>query len=188
MDIKYSIQFHSLWHSGSGESRGADLDSTVLRDNGGFPFIPGKTIKGIIKDAMLDSKGIDQPDEDIIQLFGKEAGRDNENPHGFTGKCHFTDAHMSVGLKSKIGENELMENLFEKVASISINNDGTARDHSLRTMEVAVPMTLYGEILDVPDNAGMLFNDAVKMVKRLGVGRNRGYGCCTLKIEKGYLV
>lgn len=42
MDIKYSIQFHTDWHCGSGLAAGADVDALVVKDKDGLPFVPGK--------------------------------------------------------------------------------------------------------------------------------------------------
>ena len=49
MDITYTIEFFSYWHCGSGLSAGADVDSLVIKDAIGMPFVPGKTIKGLIR-------------------------------------------------------------------------------------------------------------------------------------------
>ncbi len=47
-DLTIKIEFFSPWHCGSGPSAGADADSLVIKDINGLPFIPGKTIKGLI--------------------------------------------------------------------------------------------------------------------------------------------
>jgi len=51
MDITYTIELFSYWHCGSGLSAGADVDSLVIKDAKGMPFVPGKTIKGLIREA-----------------------------------------------------------------------------------------------------------------------------------------
>ena len=200
MDIKYRIKFHSLWHIGSGESRGADVDMTVLKDHYGFPYIPGKTMKGIIKDAMLDSFGIDDHNNITTRIFGTENNPDNPDDNA-NGECYFTNAELSSSFKKELigNKDNLLEFLFIREAKTSIspndrrNNDsitgihgnGVAKDGSLRTFEVAVPVILYGEVLNIPGEITKNFEDALGMIKRLGVGRNRGYGSCTVElIEK----
>jgi CRISPR/Cas system CSM-associated protein Csm3 (group 7 of RAMP superfamily) len=187
MKIKYRITFHSPWHCGSGEARGADLDAVVLRDNEGFPYIPGKTMKGIIKDGMLDSLGRDDPDDTIFRLFGKETKDGNQAEwDGKKGLCHFTDASFSEVFITEINkEPGLCDMLFAKVSSTAINVNGTADDHSLRSIEVVVPSVLFGKILNVPDDSREYFENAFKMVKRMGTGRNRGYGRCKIELIKG---
>ena len=51
--IKYKIEFFSNWHCGSGLAAGADVDSLVIKDNDGLPFVPGKTIKGLLSEAVF---------------------------------------------------------------------------------------------------------------------------------------
>ena len=53
-DLNIKIEFFSPWHCGSGLSAGADADSLVIKDINGLPFIPGKTIKGLIREAVED--------------------------------------------------------------------------------------------------------------------------------------
>ncbi|MDE6805090.1 MAG: hypothetical protein K2J29_10705, partial [Muribaculaceae bacterium] len=54
MDIRYRIEFFSDWHCGSGLSAGADVDALVIKDDCGLPFVPGKTVKGLVREAMED--------------------------------------------------------------------------------------------------------------------------------------
>ena len=52
--IEYTITFLSDWHAGSGLSSGAEADAVVIKDSNNLPYLPGKTIKGLVKDALLD--------------------------------------------------------------------------------------------------------------------------------------
>jgi len=45
-----SLKMISDWHIGSGSSRG-EIDSEVQRDADGFPYIPAKTLNGILRDG-----------------------------------------------------------------------------------------------------------------------------------------
>ena len=51
-----------------------------------------------------------------------------------------------------------------------------AKDHSLRDIEVVIPITLYGTIEDIKDKDKIL--KALKLIKRVGLNRNRGLGRC----------
>jgi CRISPR/Cas system CSM-associated protein Csm3 (group 7 of RAMP superfamily) len=51
MRINYKIEFYSYWHSGSGLSIAAGADLRVNKDKDGLPFIPGKTLKGLLREA-----------------------------------------------------------------------------------------------------------------------------------------
>ena len=53
-----------------------------------------------------------------------------------------------------------------------------------RKIETVVPCKLTGEILNVPDGAEKELEDAMHYIKRMGTGRNRGYGRCIITIVK----
>ena len=51
MTINYELKFFDYWHVSSGLCGGAALDSYVAKDSAGFPYVPGKTIKGLVREA-----------------------------------------------------------------------------------------------------------------------------------------
>lgn len=62
----FGLLAETFIHSGSGQSAGA-IDLPVMRERTtGYPFIPGSSIKGALKDAA-ESNGLD-----IDKLFGKQ--------------------------------------------------------------------------------------------------------------------
>ena len=68
-DIKYKITFYSNWHCGSGLAAGADTDELVIKDRNGLPYVPGRTIKGLLREAaMMLSQFISIPEESINRL------------------------------------------------------------------------------------------------------------------------
>ena len=54
--IKYEIEFFSNWHCGSGLAAGADVDALVIKDQEGLPYIPGRTLKGLLREAGLSPR------------------------------------------------------------------------------------------------------------------------------------
>ncbi len=187
MDINYRITFHSLWHCGSGESKGADLDALVIRDKFGLPYIPGKTIKGLIKDGMTTLVELNEnflASDDLELLFGRE----NQRNDGKVGCLFFHNASLPSLLSQYLAPKDgiLKQHLFVKLSSTAINPDkGTAVEHSLRSIEASVPMVLEGIIMDVPEKFKEKILMGMQMVKQLGVGRNRGLGRCTFELIEG---
>lgn len=47
--INYSIQIYTYWHCGSGLAAGADVDLLPVKNKKGLPYVPGKTIKGLVR-------------------------------------------------------------------------------------------------------------------------------------------
>lgn len=188
MDKIYSIKFDSYWHIGSGLSGGMQSDSLVLRDRNGFPYIPGKTLKGLIRQsAMILKEFKNDIDEDFItELFGREDKlKENEIDNRKPGKLYFTNACLSQSLQKKLDEDKNILMLYEKIASNRIDDTtGTTVKNSLREIEVCIPVTLFAKITDIPDDKGHLLEDCLKMVKRMGLSRNRGLGRCELKFTE----
>ena len=206
MDIHYSIKFHTDWHCGSGLAAGADVDALVVKDENGLPYIPGKTIKGLVREAMSDIIGFRQgcapssnneiqvdDSSDFITAFGYSGKLEYEEPKDEKedyklikhGAAFFTNAELNEDEKSAIVKQGLARFMYRSIASTAINENGIAVEHSLRKMEVTVPCTLEGNILNVPESLADDIIDALKYIKRLGQNRNRGLGRCSITAEKG---
>lgn len=181
MKIRYKIEFFSQWHCGSGTSAGADVDELVVKDIYGMPFLPGKTVKGLVREAVENYTQFSEETpgtkaEDVEECFGTEGEK--------AGCCHFTDAVLSKEVSDSIKKDGLQKYLYRKLTTTAIGEDGTAQEHSLRSMEVVVPCTLHGEITDVPEGMGEVMAKSLGLIKRLGQKRNRGLGRCDFKIEQ----
>ncbi len=184
MNITYLIQFHTDWHCGSGLSAGADLDALVVKDEHELPFVPGKTIKGLVREAVEDinlfsEKKIEEAD------FNKAFGFfDNDKDQKERGEMFFTNAELPNFEQESIIKSKLQEYLYRDLARTALDDNGIVKEHSLRKIEVAVPCTLEGQILNVTDDMVEIIEQALKYIKRIGVNRNRGLGRCTITIIK----
>jgi len=189
MTLKYKIQFFDYWHLSSGLSAGAKLDSSVTKDSNNIPYIPAKTIKGLVREMALE---LDLDCDFIDRCFGitsdkedrcyiKEPKEKDKDEKQIYTKCYFANASLDEKTHKEIRTNKLQNNLYDVIASTKIE-DGIAVDDSLREIEVVIPMTLYGEILDIPtqDDCNKLIK-CLKLIKRMGLNRNRGLGRCEFK-------
>lgn len=175
--IKYKIEFFSNWHCGSGLAAGADVDSLVIKDQNRLPYIPGRTLKGLFRDAAT----ILSDDKDTIGIiFGVSGDKEDHK----TGCAFFGNATIPVAEYHYIVEQGLAPHLYQSFASTSIDEKGIAKDHSLRKIETVVPCKMEGEILNIPDGAEHILEDAMHYIKRIGTGRNRGFGRCKISIRK----
>lgn len=180
MDIKYTVTFFSNWHCGSGLAAGADMDMLVVKDSMGLPYIPGKTMKGLLRENVdmlcQFSQGVSE--EDINKAFGHFRNANDVN----TGNLFFTNAELPLKERQAIIRHNAAEFLYQAVASTAIDNNGIAKDHSLRKIQVVVPCVLEGTILNVPEGMDGCIAKGLKMIKRLGHNRNRGLGRCQIEI------
>jgi CRISPR/Cas system CSM-associated protein Csm3 (group 7 of RAMP superfamily) len=186
--LKYKVKFLDYWHLSSGLSAGAKLDSTVVKDNDGLPYLSGKTLKGLVREMAEIIKLEEEKKNFIKKCFGDEGIE--------MGECYFSNAKLPKGIADEILENNLEDKLYDVIASTKIGKedkfkDGKqiekkdiAVDNSLREIEVVVPITLEGCI----DNVLSVYKDemiqALKMIKRMGLNRNRGLGRCEITITE----
>lgn len=175
--IKYEIEFFSNWHCGSGLAAGADVDALVIKDRNGLPFVPGRTLKGLLRDAATN---LSVDNEIVSTIFGVSGDEDGHK----TGCSFFGNATLPPAEYQYIVENGLSPHLYQTFASTRIDENGIAKDNTLRKIETVVPCKLEGEILNVPDDAEETIEDAMCFIKRMGTGRNRGYGRCKISIRK----
>lgn len=178
--IKYKITFYAQWHCGSGTSAGADLDALVIKDKNDMPFIPGKTLKGFVREAVENLVQLEGKDEELTARIGEAFGTEGKQ----TGSLHFSNAKLEDREYEAIVGNEAQQYLYNKVTTTSIDKDGVAKDHSLRSMETVVPCTLQAEITDVPTELRATIMRAFGLIKRMGLKRNRGLGRCEIKVKE----
>lgn len=182
MDIKYTIEFHTDWHCGSGLAAGADVDALVVKDSMGLPYIPGKTIKGLLREAIEEIRGFQKKgcDDSFIKTFGYFDSKEDMAK----GDTFFSNAELSQEEKDAILNQQLVRFMYRQIANTAIGKDGIAVGHSLRQIETVVPCTLGGQILNIPDSMKDEMTSALRYIKRLGQGRNRGLGRCTITITE----
>ena len=180
-NIKYKITFYTNWHCGSGLAAGADTDELVIKDRNGLPYVPGRTIKGLLREAAtMLSQFTDIPEESINRLFGK--GGDAAD-FGCRSDVSFTNATLSDKEQNYIIREKLVKHLYMSIASTAIDNNGIADDHSLRKIETTIPCCIHGLIMNVDEKDTDVLLQAFRWIKRLGLGRNRGYGRCEITKE-----
>lgn len=182
IDLKYTITFFSNWHCGSGQAAGADVDELVIKDYDGLPYVPGRTLKGLLRDAadlLVCHDGLDQ---DILdKLFGND---DNHGQHGeltTMGKLFFSNAELPE--RSTIAAQGLVNYLYQSFSATAIGDDGIAKDLSLRKIQTVIPCTLQGAILHVPDEHVAAIKKMASLIKHIGLGRSHGFGRCQMKIQ-----
>lgn len=175
--IEYKIEFFTDWHCGSGLAAGADVDALVVKDSEDFPFVPGKTIKGLVREAIEVVCG--SRTEEIKKAFGFFLDNKDEMQKGV---MFFENAELQSITKQTIKKQNTTKYLYRTIASTAIDENGISKEHSLRRLQVVVPCALNGVIHDVPDDLKEDITRALKYIKRLGVNRNRGLGRCMFSV------
>ena len=120
MDINYEIHFHSYWHCSSGLSAGADIDTLVFKNADNLPYVPGRKMKGLVRDAITDIcafKADEVMRESISEAFGTENSIENA---GIRSVMYFSDAVLNEKESRVIISRKLSRHLYQTVASTAI--------------------------------------------------------------------
>lgn len=191
--LTYRIEFFSYWHIGSGLTGSTYADGLVLKDTNGLPIIPGKILKGLLREAAetLNQLAPDMVKVDFINhVFGSKPKKVNgveedTNKKEDAAQCFFRTATLSQNLVEKLrNDANLKAGLYQTLASTAIDDEGQALTNSLRLLEVSVPLVLYATIEDFPSHYQEQLNYCLKWVKQMGINRNRGLGRCQFTIYK----
>jgi hypothetical protein len=163
-----TLEILSYWHCGSGLGRGPALDAVVRRGRNGLPILPGKTLKGLLRDAAREAEGLGLLEQGTSsRLYGSdpfEEERGAEEAEATLEACRYRTTrgicHIGTawpgGSQQEVacmkdwaeqpGSRLAVSQLFRSLASTKIDENGIASDKSLRSIEVVVPMTLYAEL------------------------------------------
>jgi len=173
--MKIRIQFFTYWHCGAGSSGGSNMDALVIKDKNGLPYVPGKTLKGHIREM---AETIDGSKEFVDSCFGKASIENDKNENRNEATCYFSNAALDEEI-----DPEISEYFFQSIASTKIESNGLAAEGSLREIEVTVPLTLYASIENCNNEKMMI--QAFRQVKRMGLNRSRGLGRCEISLVEG---
>ena len=198
-----TIDIASYWHAGTGRTSGSHVDRLVDKTSDGLPYLNGRHNKGLIRDAVsrADSWGwfndlapIQTEGQPLTDwLFGSRPDGDNDETRFETtsGQLLISNATLTKFEAHTLTRAEnaaLRKNLYRHIFSTAIEHaTGTAKEHSLRGIEVTVPLTLTAEVecLD-SQQAELVFaylDRAISLIDHVGGMRNRGLGRATLSLK-----
>ncbi|MFZ1413175.1 MAG: RAMP superfamily CRISPR-associated protein [Defluviicoccus sp.] len=170
-----TIDIRSWWHAGTGRGGGEDADAVVERDHDGLPFLPGRHVKGLLRDAAfrLEHWGALQSDTTRL-LFGNDPEAERElNHEGFRRDTHegglrISNATLPLSVRAQLRKAEKGTSraaLFGSLANTAIDEArGVAKSKSLRRTEVTIPLRLTSNITWSPPPGYPGWNDRERAV------------------------
>lgn len=185
MKYKINIEMTDYWHVGSGKGGGVEVDARVDLDADGLPYVPGKMLKGLIRDAYKRSFESDKE----IELFGSLSSSTDESIglkrlSTSRGLIFISDARIPLAVRKRINETSIKSSLFRQLHSTKINENGVAEEKSLRGMEVVVPTRLVAEMECPEEFFEEIKLSAMGLVTSVGAHRSRGLGRCKISFEE----
>ncbi|MBF0103541.1 MAG: hypothetical protein HQK77_21800 [Desulfobacterales bacterium] len=176
---------------GSGEGFGALIDTDIVFDDTGIPFVPSKRIKGCLLDSANEVEEMFNRSSILFQIdiettFGK-IGSATSGTVYFSNLTiddyHNTKTWLDYYLKSntypEILSRERILQTFTEIRQQTAIENGIAKDGSLRTIRVIKKdIEFYGEIQIENETDSIL--DTLMLAclnfRFMGTKRNRGFG------------
>ena len=185
--MKISIRLLSDLCCYSGEVYNTTVDTDVVYDDYGLPYIPAKRLKGCIREAALELYEMG-----LMPHYNAIFGKEGSDASAFTiSNARIKNYNAIVNGLNKFEDADFVNQ--QKVLSLYTylrtqtavdSKTGTAIENSLRTLRVLKKGLIFKANVDLKNNEYLEeFKNAVSMVKHMGVSRTRGLGLVELKVE-----
>lgn len=184
------FKIHSYWHAGTGSGEGANLDALVVKSPAGLPYLPGKTVKGLLREAMQTAEECGQVAKGVTEVLFGTTPTDPPQKTRFetvAGTLSFENATLGKDMEEWAKVNACkLSGLYAQLSSTRIEESGIAKDKSLRRIEVSVPLELTASVSSSKrgDEWFQALQLAAPLVRGLGAHRSRGMGRVTLEVKQ----
>lgn len=208
--INLHIELQNYWHAGTGSGSGTHLDALTEKDRYGLPFLAGKHIKGLLRHAVHRAEewgwfSASLPEgsaSDLETLIFGSRSQQEKREKTLPGMLRVDDAQLSAIESNFLKQNtEFKPFLYQEIYSTAINAAGTAKAHSLRGIEVVLPVVLVAELsLEVTaleathreqqkqwlqNNPSFAWLEQVlPLIDSVGANRTRGLGEAVLALKE----
>jgi len=187
-NYKIKIKLDSDTLIGSAEGYGATIDSDVVFDNCGLPYIPAKRVKGILKNAAFDLKNILDNAKinlniDIDKIFGK-IGTTGETSLFLSNLCLINLENTKDCIEfNKISFDSVIDYFTSVRRQTSMEtNKRVAKKHSLRTLRIVKKGFEFIGDIQFNEEYMALFALICQTARKMGTARNRGLGNITVTL------
>ena len=184
-----AFTFLSPWHMGSGYGEGPNLDAVPVKSPAGLPLIPGKSVKGLFREAILLAEEFGKLSAGTTrQLLGSRD--DTLSRYDSTPGClNFDSATLGEAMEAWAADRknaDTVRQLFMTLASTSIDQNGLASDKTLRRIEIAVPLTLTAKVNSTVQIRKLTetLQLAASLIREAGTHRHRGLGRVIVSVKE----
>ncbi len=193
MKYKLSIKLNSDLATSSGTGFGSLIDTDVCYDEYGFPYIPAKRLKGLLKEASLEYCEWSGEDlKKLDEIYGKE-GMKNSCPFKIS-DAYLENYDLFLQDLNKLPKKFQKYMTKQKIIDLftytrhqtAIDEEtGTGKENSLRSIRAVRKNNEFTSLLEINDSLDKSFiENSLKFLKHIGMNRTRGFGEITCKLEE----
>lgn len=176
------ICLDSEWLIAGGESTLGTADMAPMRDVEGLPTIPGRTLRGLLREAVSLIDDCERSAH-TQRIFGtRKSATDTANEGD--GTLRVSNALLIDNIAKDCNTTDARADLFATIRRTALDTaTRSAKTGSLREMEVAIAgLELVADLECATDFDLQLLAFAAGLVRSLGHSRSRGLGRCHLEI------
>lgn len=184
--MKLRIELLSDLCSGSGDVYNSSVDTDVVYDDYGFPYIPAKRLKGCLREACLELMEFGAVGgEEYESLFGREG---NQSSRFTLGNAYLEEYEAMIDDVRSVKDSVLTHpqrvlGLYTYVRTqTAMTPEGAAKENSLRTIRVVKKGLVFEADLQTGEKEAKLLRDIAGMVRHIGMGRTRGLGLIQMQV------
>jgi CRISPR-associated protein Csx10 len=196
MNLTLTTQSYVLFGSGEGH---ALIDADTTFHTSGFPYVPGRRIKGLLRESLMEVMEMFGENADAIaaavgRLFGTAGSKGPEGGlvipnlylHGW--KTLLKDLKTARDVNPVVFHIDNVKRHYCSEVPQTAVKDGVAKDKSLRLYRVLNPGHQFTAVLNGFENLNEKdqnwFKMAVRNLKSAGTRRNKGFGEILLELEE----
>lgn len=177
------VLLDSEWLIAGGSSTLGSSDMAPLLDAEQLPTIPGRTLRGLLRESVAMIDDCSPPTQHADRLFGVRKNGDDRLDAG-DGSIRIGNALLVDAIASECFEPARRADLFVTIKRTALDAETrTARTGSLREMEVAIAgLELVADVDAATRDDLELLAFSCGLLRSLGHSRSRGLGRCRFEL------
>ena len=180
------ITLQSALCAADGDGFASVIDTDIVTDTHGIPYIPARRLKGCLHEAAEEFVEREQ----IDAIFGRRGEKESGSLH--IGNAILSDYSSVLAASSHIPAQRVTELFTESIASTAIGEEGSADENSLRFMRAVSarapwnrekPLVFLADV-EIDETLAEQFGRICKALRHIGYKRNRGFGAVSCRLQK----
>lgn len=168
-----------------GDGFASVIDTDIVTDEHGIPYIPARRLKGCLREAAVYIGS-----EQIDAIFGVRGAMDAGSLHIANARIAEYSAVQTAAKLAKMSAQSVTELFTATVASTALGAGGSAEENTLRFLRAVCGTTPWNEkplefLADVQIDEAYAaeFGRICKALRHIGYKRSRGFGAVSCRLE-----
>lgn len=186
-EIRIELQSNLCVSSGDGYA--TTIDTDVITDQYGIPYIPARRLKGCLRKAAVYIYG--EGSNIIEKIFGVPGNVASGSLSVENARIEEYTSFQKMCAENGLTPNRVTELFTDTFASTAVESSGAAKENTLRLMRYVSKSKAWNPEenlvfcadVEIDDEYANDLKRICKALRHIGFKRNRGYGCVKCSLE-----